>query len=132
MRSDLTLGAFAAGLSIEMSMLGAAHACANPLTTCCGTTHGVAVGALIPHVVRFNGARGADYGALDAEGADSLATRLDEMLKVNALPTRLRELDVPQARLDELARMAAAQWTAGFNPVPVGERELREIYETAW
>ena len=35
-------------------MLGAAHACANPLTHY-GTTHGIAVATMLPHVVRWNG-----------------------------------------------------------------------------
>lgn len=130
--ADLSLGAYLAGTSIELSMLGAAHACANPLTALCGTTHGVAVGVLLPHVVRANGARGADYSALEPRGAEALAERLDEMLRVNGLPSRLRDRDVPKERLDELARLAAEQWTAGYNPVPVGVEELREIYEAAW
>lgn len=130
--TDLTLGAFLAGASIELSMLGAAHACANPLTALYGTTHGVAVGLLLPHVVRFNGAGGVDYSALDPAGATSLAERLDGMLEVNALPRRLSDCGVERERLDELARLAATQWTAGFNPVAVGETELKGIYEAAW
>ena len=43
-RSMLQLGAYFAGLAIENSMLGAAHATANPLTARYGITHGQAVG----------------------------------------------------------------------------------------
>ena len=35
-------------------MLGAAHACANPLTARFDVTHGIAVAAMLPAVVRFN------------------------------------------------------------------------------
>ena len=35
-------------------MLGATHACANPLTARYGTTHGVAIAVMLPHVVRWN------------------------------------------------------------------------------
>ena len=41
-------------------MLGAAHALANPLTALCGIVHGVAVGLMLPHVVRFNAAERPD------------------------------------------------------------------------
>ena len=41
-----------------------AHACANPLTAHYGLTHGIAIGILLPHVVRFNAAA---VGALYAD-----------------------------------------------------------------
>ena len=56
--ATMQLGAHLAGIAIENSMLGAAHACANPLTARSGLTHGVAIGILFPHVVRFNAAGG--------------------------------------------------------------------------
>src|SRR5262249_23496775 len=55
-RGAMQLGAHLAGLAIENSMLGACHACANPLTAHYGVTHGIAIGILLPHVVRFNAA----------------------------------------------------------------------------
>src|SRR5439155_9710943 len=42
-RGAMQLGAYYAGVAIENSMLGATHACANPLTARYGTTHGVAI-----------------------------------------------------------------------------------------
>ncbi len=54
-RGAMQLGAYWAGLAIENSMLGAAHACANPLTANYNTDHGVAIGLMLPHVVRWNG-----------------------------------------------------------------------------
>ena len=55
-RCGMQLGASFAGLAIENSMLGAAHALANPLTARFGVAHGQAVGMMLPHVIRFNGA----------------------------------------------------------------------------
>lgn len=55
-RGAMQLGAYWAGLAIENSMLGAAHACANPLTAHYNTEHGVAISLMLPHVVRWNGA----------------------------------------------------------------------------
>src|SRR5207249_2605584 len=54
-RGRMQLGAAMAGMAIENSMLGAAHAAANPLTAHFGIVHGQAVGLMLPHVVRFNG-----------------------------------------------------------------------------
>src|SRR5271157_1952055 len=53
-RADVLLGAALAGMAIENSMLGAAHAAANPLTARFGVVHGHAVGVMLPAVVRFN------------------------------------------------------------------------------
>src|SRR5579862_5083276 len=73
----MLLGAHYAGIAIEHSMLGAAHACANPLTAHYGTTHGVAIAVLLPQVVRWNwSAAGRLYQEL--AGGD-LADRLAGM-----------------------------------------------------
>src|SRR5215208_4729514 len=53
-RGAMQLGAYYAGVAIENSMLGATHACANPLTARYGTAHGVAIAMLLPSVVRWN------------------------------------------------------------------------------
>jgi alcohol dehydrogenase len=53
-RSQMQLGAAFAGMAIEASMLGAAHALANPLTAYLNVPHGQAVGMMMPHVIRFN------------------------------------------------------------------------------
>src|SRR5687768_10917174 len=53
-RAGMLLGAAYSGLAIENSMLGAAHAAANPLTARYGTIHGAAVGVMLPAVVHFN------------------------------------------------------------------------------
>ncbi len=59
-RGEVQLGAFFAGLAIETSMLGAAHALANPLTAQFNVTHGQAVGMMLPHVIRFNASRSSE------------------------------------------------------------------------
>jgi alcohol dehydrogenase len=68
-RGRMLLGAALAGLAIENSMLGAAHAAANPLTAHYGVVHGQAVGLMLPAVIRFNAsdkASGRIYDALAA------------------------------------------------------------------
>src|SRR4029077_12920130 len=90
-RAAMQLGAHLAGSAIEASMLGCAHACANPLTTRYGTTHGMAVGVLLPHVVRFNESVCHDtYAQLDPH----LPERLSGYLRAARLPATLRDLGV--------------------------------------
>ena len=55
-----------AGSAIENSMLGAAHSAANPLTARYGMVHGLAVGIMLPAVMRFNaGEASAHAGYLE-------------------------------------------------------------------
>jgi alcohol dehydrogenase len=116
----MLLGAHLAGAAIENSMLGAAHACANPLTSKFGITHGVAVGLMLPHVIRFND-----------PNAEALACRIEGMLDVVRFPRRLVEHGVTEAAIPELAEMASQQWTAKFNPRPVDAAALQNIYTAA-
>lgn len=130
-RSAMLAGAHLAGAAIEHSMLGAAHACANPLTAKFGIVHGVAVGLMLPHVIRFNAASGANpYADLEADGA-ALAARVEGILAVSGLPRTLVELGVDVESLPALAEDAAGQWTARFNPRSVGAGELLDIYRAA-
>jgi alcohol dehydrogenase len=130
-REQMLLGAHLAGAAIENSMLGAAHSLANGLTAICGTVHGVAVGLMLPHVVRFNAAAGENPYSDLKPTAESLAQRIDELLQAGNLPRTLREAEVDEARIPEMAAIAAKQWTATFNPRKVTEADLAEIYRTA-
>ena len=126
----MLLGAHLSGAAIENSMLGAAHALANALTATFGTVHGVAVGLMLPHVVRFNSTTDQPYADLGLE-TEALCRRLDAMLEAGRLPRRLSELHVPPDKLDDLAAIAAKQWTATFNPARDAKTALREILEAA-
>ena len=89
-RGAMQLGAYFAGTAIENSMLGAAHACANPLTASYGIEHGAALATLLPSVVRWNKKTvGARYDELMNSNSkrhvnddgESLARRLGQMVE---------------------------------------------------
>jgi alcohol dehydrogenase len=141
-RAMMQVGAHYAGMAIEQSMLGAAHACANPLTARFGITHGVALAILLPHVVRWNGKVAVErYSALlgsprrrarDAEAPDTLVRRLEDFAVAASLPSRLSDVGVPDEALPELAALAAQQWTGTFNPRPFDAAGAFEIYQAAF
>lgn len=130
-RSDMLLGAHLAGAAIEQSMLGAAHACANPLTARYGITHGLAIGVMLPWVIRFNARVRNFYDALEAD-PEKLARRIESLRDAAGLPTSLEQLEVSEADLPILAEEAARQWTATFNPVSVDAPSLLEIFRDAY
>ncbi|MDQ3134033.1 MAG: iron-containing alcohol dehydrogenase [Acidobacteriota bacterium] len=138
-RGRMQLGAHFAGIAIENSMLGATHACANPLTQHYGTTHGVAIAALLPTVVRWNSPsvaeRYREFAALlpnNQPDNDGLARRLEELAAAASLPTKLSALDIPQNALPLLAENAATQWTGQFNPRALDAAGALEIYQRAY
>lgn len=127
-RGAMQLGAFYAGVAIENSMLGATHACANPLTARYGTAHGAAIAMLLPSVVRWNANAGIDY----MMPGEELASRLDEIAEAGGLRTNLRSAGISESDLPELAADAAEQWTGTFNPRPLGVEGAIEIYRCAY
>ncbi|MEP7363989.1 MAG: iron-containing alcohol dehydrogenase [Acidobacteriota bacterium] len=125
----MQVASYLAGAAIEHSMLGAAHACANPLTQRYGTTHGHALAMLLPHVVRWNTAAvNGRYADLHPE----LALRLEEMRHAAGLPRALGEAGVEMDLLPELSARAAEQWTGNFNPRKLDAAAAMELYLCAF
>jgi alcohol dehydrogenase len=147
-RAAMQLGAYYAGVAIEHSMLGAAHACANPLTQRYGTAHGAALAMLLPSVARWNesfvvpplGGGPSLYAGLELNHAippkdgttNGLPQRLAEFAAAGGLPARLRDAGIPREDLPVLAAEAAKQWTGAFNPRPFDYDGAVEIYECAY
>jgi len=140
-RAAMQIGSHLAGAAIESAMLGICHSCANPLTAHYGITHGAAIGMLLPHVIRFNGpvieALYADLVAVSqplngVPASEMLAARVAELVALTGQPTRLRDSGVSDTILPLLAVEANEQWTARFNPRPVTEGDLQQVYQAAW
>lgn len=144
-RAAMLLGAHLAGAAIEHSMLGATHACANPLTQRYGTTHGAAIASLLPHVVRWNArvvvdryrellqlSRRDARNAVDNDAGEELAARLEELAAAGGLSQTLRESGVRASDLEMLAAEASKQWTGTFNPRPFDAAGALQIYEAAY
>lgn len=132
-RAEVQQGAMFAGLAIENSMLGAAHAAANPLTAHYGIVHGEAVGLMLPHVLRRN-SEVADvwYHDLSNLSGYELADFVSSITQQAGLAGRLEERGVERERLPELAADAAQQWTGTFNPVEMKQDDYLQLYNLAY
>ncbi len=143
-RAEMQLGACFAGFAIENSMLGAAHALANPLTAHYNIVHGQAVALMLPHVVRYNGEEFDSWyqelakmtpqngRAPSVSGASDLADQVHTLATRAGLAGKLSELGIPQGDLDSLAAEAARQWTGTFNPRTVDQETLLGLYQSAY
>lgn len=145
-RSAMQLGAAYAGMAIERSMLGAAHAMANPLTAHANVAHGQAVGLVLPGVIRYNSADPAiaeqyrelavHSGIADVRDSaktavDKLVARVESLLRSSQLAASLGSLGVSESLIPTLAEEAASQWTATFNPRAISAAEFAELYRSA-
>jgi alcohol dehydrogenase len=135
-RAAMLLGAALAGLAIENSMLGAAHASANPLTARHGIVHGHAVSLMLPAVMRLNAttpaaaALYAHFATLlpsPASNADDLISWLEQIISSSALPP----VDARPFDVTALADDATRQWTGKFNPVPLQLADFTALYRRA-
>jgi alcohol dehydrogenase len=147
-RGQMQLGAFLAGAAIECSMLGAAHAASNPLTAHFGTVHGIAVGIMMPHVIRWNATIvGELYRELavavgwcpsdeDSRSAgEILAGGFTEFLRQADLPVSISQTidqTLDDALINVLAAEAAQQWTGTFNPCKMNSEGFAELYRRAF
>jgi len=141
---DMLLGAHFAGIAIETAMLGAAHASANPLTAQFGLTHGIAVGLMLPYVLRYNSnavnggydqllnatRNGKDSASLP--GAESLAAQVQTWMEKANLWRGLRNWGISKTDLPTLAQQASEEWTGKFNPRPVTKQAFSKLYEQAF
>lgn len=139
-RGRMQLGACFAGMAIETSMLGAAHATANPLTAKYDITHGQAVGLMLPAVIQLNGSAHADWYAEllreanvdvpESEAPSRLAEMVTRWLQEAGLETSLNGLQIPESGIDEFVEAALQQWTGNFNPIPLDRDKTLQLYKS--
>ena len=136
-RGHMLLGAAFAGLAIENSMLGAAHASANPLTARHGVVHGHAVSRMLPSVMRFNStvpAAATTYARFETVLREASTTTLPLIDWVTAMVAQssLPPLDSGPMDFALLADDATRQWTGKFNPRALQAPDFVSLYERAF
>ncbi len=136
---DMLKGAHLAGAAIEASMLGAAHALANPVSAVCDLDHGGAVAIVLPAVVRWNAASDdVDYGGLIGDGlsgrqaGEALAARIEDWRGRLGMPGTLSEVSVTRGQITALSVMAEQQWTGKHNPRPLTMDDAVRLYTSVF
>ena len=130
-RSDMLLGAAYAGTAIECSMLGSAHASANPLTAKFSIPHGAAVGLMLPHVIKYNSSIEEISELYHSLSEDSLSDRITSLLKISNIPSKLGDYGIKKESFKDLANEASGQWTGNFNPKQTDHADFMNLYESA-
>ncbi|HSI13635.1 MAG TPA: iron-containing alcohol dehydrogenase [Chthoniobacter sp.] len=135
-RGMMQLSAAFAGTAIENSMLGAAHSAANPLTARFGVVHGQAVGLMLPAVIAFNARDPLAHErymelseAVDLGPIEEFVAELEVLLDVAKMREGLSKYGIDPKQFPSLAKEAAQQWTASFNPRAIAAEDFERLYE---
>ncbi len=150
-RFAMAVASTMAGIAFSNSMVGAVHAIGHALGGICHVPHAIAMGILLPHVMRYNMERIAPaYGELlpglvgmeaalevpaDKRGEAALCAvevLEQELAALCGLPRSLREAQVDKESFPQIARVAVNDGAILVNPRTVDEEQVLSILNAAW
>jgi len=146
-REAMLLGSMFAGQAFANSPVAAVHALAYPLGGHFHIPHGLSNSLVLPHVMRFNLESSATlYAELapimfpqeDFKGSDmEISTRLigliEALITALKLPTKLRDMKIPESFLPSLAKDAMLQTRLLMNnPKDLNIDDALAIYQAAY
>ncbi len=113
--------------------LGGIHALSHPFGGLYDAHHGLLNGIIMPYVLEANRVviehdieRAARYLGIDG-GFDGFLAWVVDMRKDTGIPHALKDIDIDEARLDEVAAMAVKDPTAGSNPIPFTQAQYKTL-----
>ena len=135
-RWEMMMAALEGGMCLQKG-LGAAHAAVNPLEET-GVHHGVLIGVMLPHAVRFNGGAARegyrDIAALPAVacGPGGLADWLADLFGSVGLAARLSSLGIESGGFPAIAERAAGSHLNLTNPRRAGAADYLRLLKAAF
>ncbi|CAN5472864.1 iron-containing alcohol dehydrogenase [soil metagenome] len=113
--------------------LGAIHAISHPFGGLYDAHHGLLNGIVMPYVVKANRrkiepdiVRAAAYLGIKG-GFDGFLRWILALRKQIGIPNRLADIGIDTKRLDEVAKMAIKDPTAGANPIQFSEKQYKAL-----
>ncbi|MFQ5895908.1 MAG: iron-containing alcohol dehydrogenase [Nitrospinota bacterium] len=144
-RERMALGSYYGGVGLTGAGAGAIHALAYPLGARFGISHGVSNALMFPHVMEFNcvanlekyarvaEAMGEWVGGLSPrDGAARSVVAVEQICRDVGVPGRLREVNVPEEAIPELAEAALRiKRLLDINPRRVTREDIESLYRRA-
>tara|TARA_R100001369_G_scaffold39159_1_gene65208 strand:- start:384 stop:1544 length:1161 start_codon:yes stop_codon:yes gene_type:complete len=146
-RGAMLLGSMLAGQAFANSPVASVHALAYPIGGTFHVPHGLSNALVLPHVLRFNAPDAyAAYAEIAADAFPHLAevdgaqarcaAFIDALADLSlrlGMPTRLREVGIPDTALEKMAADAMVQTRLlANNPRAMSEQDVLTIYKAAW
>jgi maleylacetate reductase len=131
--ADLLRGAWLTASAFAVAGSGLHHKLCHVLGGTCDLPHARTHAVVLPHVLAFNapGAPEAAARVARALGVDDAVAGLRALADAAGVPRGLRELGLPEDRIDEVVALTGPVVPAD-NPVPVGGGALRRLVHAAW
>jgi maleylacetate reductase len=116
---------------------GASHGIGHVLGGTAGVPHGYTSCVMLPHVLRFNEPVNAERQAWVSEAmgkrGEKAADAIAALIRNLGLPTTLRDVNVRQDQLDEIARESMHDRWVHTNPRKIdGPPAVRALLDAAW
>ena len=132
-RTGLLEGAMHAGMALAERGLFLAHAMAQALGGRYGLPHGAMNAICLAPALRFNQETVpeaiASFGR--SIGTENPATRVEELARLGGFE-RLRDFEVPEGELSDLAVETAARPGARANPRPASAEDIEALLRSVW
>ncbi len=145
-RDAMSQAQYIAGMGFSNVGLGIVHSMAHPLGAHYDTPHGVANALLLPYVMEYNAASPAapkyiriaramgvnTVGMSEAEGVSAAIEAVKKLSLSIGIPQKLREINVREEDLHQLAIDAFNDVCTGGNPRPTSVEEIEALYRKAF
>lgn len=144
-RENMALAQYVAGMAFSNVGLGCVHSMAHPLGARFDIAHGVANALLLPIVMEYNmpaakekycdiaKAMGVDITGMSVdEGAKAAVDAVKKLSIDLGIPQTLREINIPESALAQLANDAFNDVCTGGNPREITEADILELYRKAY
>jgi alcohol dehydrogenase len=145
-RENMMKGSYLAGLGLAMSGVGAVHALAYPLGALFDIPHGIANALMLSYVLEYNYPSSTEKFSLvamamgkgeevsaDRETAAHAVRAVSDLSVAIGIPQTLRELDIPEEAIPEMAEAAMKVAIPIMNnPRSMTARAAEEIYRKAF
>lgn len=144
-RGAMLIASCMGGVAFNNGFVGAAHALAHSIGGKYHVHHGTANAIFLPYVMDFNrevrpdhfvriaAAMGVDVRGMSQDAAiDAGIAAVRSLMEDCGLPMRLRDVDVPDDNLAEIAEMSLADAAIFTNPRPADDEDLMAILKAAY
>lgn len=144
-REKVAMGSLLGGFCLGPVNTAGVHALSYPLGSTFHLAHGLSNALLLPHVMEFNisavPSRYADVAialgckreADDLKTAQNGVEKIKELIKECGIPARLRDLDIPESAIEQMAIDAMKiQRLLKNNPKEITQQDAINIFKSAY
>ena len=125
-REKMSLASLYGGILIANSGVGLVHAISPFLGSLYGTTHGLAVGVLLPYIMEYNSSACPD------KLNKTLISAVKKISKDIGIPSNLKELGIPEKDIPLIAEKSLTSVSIKINAREIDSKNMVELLQRCW